>query len=109
MLVHVPRSHALHSGDRGLTVFRFFRRLTWRDTLPAIAQHLARIEDKADVIMSSLDDIKANQTKERALVEKLLGLIQAATVGTFNPDQHAEIDAIVADQTATLGEDPTPV
>lgn len=70
---------------------------------------LARIEEQGKDIMSSLDDIKANQTKERALVEKLIGLIQAAPAGTFTPDQQAEIDQIVADQTATLGEDPTPV
>lgn len=58
--------------------------------------------------MDGLDDIKANQTKERALVEKLLGLIQSAPAGTFTADQQAEIDAIVADQQATLAEDPTP-
>lgn len=58
--------------------------------------------------MSGLDDIKANQAKERTLVEKLLGLIQGTPAGTFTPAQQAEIDAIVADQQATLAEDPSP-
>ena len=58
--------------------------------------------------MSGLDDIKANQTKERALVERLIALVQSAPAGTFTADQQAEIDAIVADQQATLAEDPAP-
>lgn len=80
----------------------------WRDVLQVMSLQLARIEDKEVEIMSGLDDIKSNQTKERALVEKLIGLVTAVPAGTFTPDQQAEIDAIVADQTATLGEDPTP-
>lgn len=88
---------------------KWFARLTWRDTLPAISVQLARIEEQGVLIMAGLDDIKANQTKERALVEKLLGLVTAVPAGTFTPEQQATIDAIVADQTATLGEDPTPV
>lgn len=78
----------------------------WR-AQPSLAHSLAQIEKGQQNIMASLDDIKANQSKERALIEKLLGLIAGAAPGTFTPDQQAEIDAIVADQTATLAEDPT--
>jgi len=76
--------------------------------LDAIAQSLSRIEQQGKAIMSGLDDIKANQTKERALVERLIALVQSAPAGTFTADQQAEIDAIVADQQATLAEDPAP-
>jgi len=88
--------------------FLLWRRQSWRDDLLDISIQLSRIEEGQVRIMSGLDDIKANQTKERALVEKLLGMIQSAPAGTFTPEQQAEIDAIVADQTATLGEDPSP-
>lgn len=57
--------------------------------------------------MASLDDLKAGQAAERTLVEKLLALVQGAPAGTFTPEQQAEIDAIAADQAATLAEDTT--
>lgn len=56
---------------------------------------------------NTLDDIKAGQAKERALIEKLLALVTSVPTGTFTPEQQAEINAIVADQTATLAEDTT--
>ena len=56
---------------------------------------------------NTLDDIRDNQAKEKALIEKLLGIIASAQPGAFTPEQQAEIDAIVADQKATLAEDTT--
>lgn len=56
---------------------------------------------------NTLDDIKDNQAKEKALIEKLLGIIASAQPGSFTPEQQAEINAIVASQQATLAEDTT--
>ncbi len=72
-----------------------------------ISDSLARIEQGQAQIMANLDDLKAGQAKERALIEKLLGLLKAVPAGTFTPDQQAEIDGIFADQAATLAEDTT--
>ena len=74
---------------------------------PTIVHSLARIEGKVDGLMAGLDDIRDNQAKEKALIEKLLGLVKSVPAGTFTADQQAEIDAIVADQAATLAEDTT--
>lgn len=72
-----------------------------------VADSLARIEGTVDHMDNTLDDIKNNQAKERALIEKLLSLITSAPAGTFTPEQQSEIDGIVADQAATLAEDTT--
>lgn len=56
---------------------------------------------------NTLDDIRDNQAKEKALIEKLLGMLAALPAGTLTAEQQAEIDAIVADQKATLAEDTT--
>lgn len=84
----------------------FSRWQAWR-AQPVIVHQLARIERQGLQIMAGLDDIKNNQAKEKALIEKLLGLVQAVPAGTFTPEQQAEIDAIVADQESTLAEDTT--
>lgn len=68
---------------------------------------LLALHRKVDGLMANLDDIKNNQAKEKALIEKLLGLVTAVPAGTFTPEQQAEIDGIVADQQATLAEDTT--
>ena len=57
-------------------------------------------------LMAKLDDIRDNQTKLHALVDRLIALINSIPPGTLTPEQDAEIDAIAADQAATLAEDP---
>lgn len=75
--------------------------------LVAIVYSLAHLIEGQAHIMAGLDDIKDNQAKLKALIEKLLGLVKGAPAGTFTTEQQAEIDQIVADQQATLAEDTT--
>lgn len=72
-----------------------------------VADSLARIEGTVRHMDNTLDDIKNNQAKLRALIEKLLGLLTSVPAGTFTAEQQAEINAIVADQQTTLAEDTT--
>lgn len=69
---------------------------------------LHTLHRKVDTLMATLNDVKANEEKLHALVDKLLALVQAAQPGTFTPEQQAELDAIAADQAAVLAEDPSP-
>ncbi len=81
----------------------------WRDYRDVILRALTTLLEGQVQIMATLDDLKAGQTAERALVERLLALIAGAPAGTFTAAQQAEIDAIAADQAATLAEGgPTP-
>lgn len=81
--------------------------LTLYIALAAVCFLLARLHKGQVRIMAGLDDIKTNQAAEKALIEKLLGFVKGVPAGTFTPEQQAEIDAIVADQAATLAEDTT--
>ena len=90
-----------------MTTFQIFRRWCGWRARPAISEQLARIEERLTTMANTLDDIKDNQAKEKALIEKLLGIIASAPAGSFPPEAQAEIDAIVADQKATLAEDTT--